>query len=50
MRETNSRFGPLTTRDEEDSRDPIARSHCPDSNGVTKGISAARSVDRSTSM
>ena len=32
------------------SRDPVARSLCPETSGATSGSSAARSVERSTSM
>lgn len=46
----NSRFGPRTTRALRLSRDPIARSECPEISGATSGSSALRSVDRSTSM
>ena len=46
----NSRLTPRTTRDERDNREPIATSECPDSRGATNGISALRSVDRSTSQ
>ncbi len=45
-----SRFGPRTTRAPRPSRVPIARSEWPEMSGATSGASAARSVDRSTSM
>ena len=45
-----SRFGPRTTRAPRPSRVPIARSEWPEISGATSGASAARSVDRSTSM
>ena len=46
----NSRLAPRTTRDPRPSRVPIARSEWPEMSGATSGASAARSVDRSTSM
>ena len=45
-----SRLGPRTTREERDSRVPMARSEWPLISGATSGSSAARSVDMSTSM
>ena len=45
-----SRFAPRTTREPRARREPIARSEWPDTRGATNGASAARSVDRSTSM
>ena len=49
-REMTSRFAPRTTRDPRASRVPMATSLWPDSSGATRGSSAFRSVDRSTSM
>ena len=45
-----SRFAPRTTREVRESREPIARSECPEISGATSGSSALRSVERSTSM
>ena len=46
----NSRLGPRTTCEPLASRVPIDTSLWPDSSGATRGSSARRSVDRSTSM
>ncbi len=45
-----SASAPRTTRAPRPSRVPIARSEWPEISGATNGASAARSVDRSTSM
>jgi 5-(carboxyamino)imidazole ribonucleotide synthase len=42
--------GPRATVAPGASREPIARSECPETKGATSGSSAPRSVDRSTSM
>ena len=49
-REISSRRSDRSTRAPRPSRVPIARSECPDISGATSGSSAARSVERSTSM
>ena len=46
----NSRFIPRSTRDPLDSLLPIAMSEWPEISGAMSGISAFRSVDRSTSQ
>jgi len=49
-RETNSRLIPRTTREDAARRDPMAMSECPETSDATNGMSADRSVERSTSM
>ncbi|SIM50250.1 Uncharacterised protein [Mycobacteroides abscessus subsp. bolletii] len=46
----NSRLGPRTTRELRLSREPYATSECPEISGATNGMSALRSVDKSTSQ
>ena len=45
-----SRFGPRATTEPSLSREPMARSECPDTSGATSGSSPVSPVDRSTSV